>query len=275
MSYAELNDYLNRLASGASPSSSLSVDDDGEVQGRIFNTRLGSVFHPVRTLSTGAVAGYAGRVRALAAEDQGLPLWKFLDGAASDNESVELDRLCRMLHAINYFRRPDAGAHTLYLNVHDRLLSAVSSNHGLAFRRILDALGLPVDQVVLQLPAVNARQNWMLNYVADNYRRNGFRIAVKVGSASQLQSVLGHASVDAVRIVNLHGASTAELTQALAQAAALNVDVLLKEDAVSETSASLRHAAERTGARVLIQASSTSTQRPARLRRQELSPRAA
>jgi len=251
MTYPALHEYLERLSSGASPSSSLSFGEDGEVQGRIFNTRLGSVFHPVRALGSGEVAGFAGRVRALAAEDQGLPLWKFLDGAASDNESVELDRLCRMLHAVNFFRRADAGKQTLYLNVHDRLLSAVSSNHGMAFRRILDALGLPVGQVVLQLPAVNARQNWMLNYVADNYRRNGFRIAVKVGSASQLPSVLGHAGVDAVRIDSLHGATTAELTQVLAQAAALGVGILVKHDPA--TAPALLHAAGRTGARILIQ----------------------
>ena len=265
MSHPALQEYLDRLASGASPSSSLSIGEDGEVEGRIFNSRLGSEFYPVRELGTGGIAGYAGRVRAIAEEDQGLPLWKFLDGAASDSESVELDRLCRMLHAINFFRRADAGKHTLYLNVHDRLLSAVSSNHGMAFRRILDGLDLPVNQVVLQLPAVNARQTWMLNYVADNYRRNGFRIAVKVGSVAQLSSVLGHASVDAVRISTLHDATTADLTQAFAQAAALNVDIIVKQAAVDSTAADLLHATERTGARILLQASAHRAPRPAAL----------
>ncbi len=255
MSHPALQEYLDRLASGASPSSSLSIGADGEVEGRIFNTRLGSEFYPLRELGTGEVAGYAGRVRAIAEEDQGLPLWKFLDGAASDNESVELDRLCRMLHAINFFRRADAGQHTLYLNVHDRLLSAVSSNHGMAFRRILDGLDLPVEQVVLQLPAVNPRQNWMLNYVADNYRRHGFRRPVKCRPVRQLSSVLGHASVDAVRISTLHDVSSADLTQAFAQAAALNVNIVVKQAGVDTTAASLLHAAERTGARILLQAS--------------------
>lgn len=263
MSYSALHDYLSRLSSGASPSNSLSIGDDGDVQGRIFNTRLGSEFHPLRVLGTNEVAGYAGRVRPVAFEDQGLPLWRILDGAASDSESVELDRLARMLHAINFFRRADSGKHTLYLNVHDRLLSAVSSNHGMAFRRILDGLELPVEQVVLQLPAVNARQNWMLNYVADNYRRNGFRIAVKVSTAAQVSSVLGHAPVDAVRITSLEGASPADLAQAFGQAAVLNVDVIVKESALPATAPSTRsastvalsdfqQAASRTGARLLI-----------------------
>lgn len=248
MRYPALQAYIERLASGESPSSSLRLGDDGLVEGHIFNCWLGSAFHTIRELGSGKVAAFAGRVRGVSAEDQGLPLWNYLDGAASDDESVALDRLCRTLHAINFFRREDAGPQTLHLNVHDRLLSAVSSNHGMAFRRILDSLGLPLGQIMLQLPAVNARQNWMLNYVADNYRRNGFRISVKVSSVTQLPSVLGHAQVDGIRISSLHGAGVAELTQALAQAAALGVEILVKDDTPA-----LHEAAARTGARVLLQ----------------------
>ncbi|KQV51402.1 hypothetical protein ASD07_10950 [Duganella sp. Root336D2] len=187
-------------------------------------------------------------MRGVTEADCGLPVWTYLDGAASDDESVALDRLCRTLHAINFFRGEEPDTRPLHLNVHDRLLSAVSSNHGMAFRRILDSLGLPLGQIVLQLPAVNARQNWMLNYVADNYRRNGFRISVKVATAVQLPSVFGHARVDAVRIASLHGTGTAELTHVLARAAALNVEILVKDDTPA-----LREAAARSGARVLVQ----------------------
>ena len=57
----------------------------------------------------------------------------------------------------------------------------------------------------------------MLNYVADNYRRNGFRIAVKVATPSQVPSVLGHAAVEAVRISTLQGASPNDVAQAFGQ----------------------------------------------------------
>ena len=114
----------------------------------------------------------------MTADDAGLSLWRLLDNAASDDESVELDRLCRMLHAINFFRQSDAADADLYLNVHSRLLSAVSSNHGYAFRRILDALGLPLERIVLQLPVVSLNQRWLLGHVTGNYKRNGFRMAL-------------------------------------------------------------------------------------------------
>lgn len=73
---------------------------------------------------------------------------------------------------------------------HDRLLSAVSSNHGQAFQRILDALGLPIERIVLQLPAVTPKQGWLLNYVADNYRRNGFRLDIHVASVHEATGML-------------------------------------------------------------------------------------
>jgi hypothetical protein len=115
----------------------------------------------------------------VSAQDQGLSLWKLLDHAASDDESSSWTG-CAACCTINFFRQAADGGPDLYLNVHDRLLSAVSSNHGHAFRRILDALELPLARVVLQLPAATPQQGWLLNYVADNYRRNGFRLAINV-----------------------------------------------------------------------------------------------
>lgn len=44
MSYPALNAYLERLATGETPSSSLRLSGDGEVQGHIFNCWLGSAF---------------------------------------------------------------------------------------------------------------------------------------------------------------------------------------------------------------------------------------
>lgn len=143
MSFPELNDYLARLSTRGHSGSSVWLDGQGQAQGRFFNCTITSAFQPLRQLGGGQVRAYAGLARSVAASDAGLSLWRLLDHAASDDESIALDRLCRMLHSINFFRQDGAGDADLYLNVHDRLLSAVSSNHGYAFRRILDALGLP------------------------------------------------------------------------------------------------------------------------------------
>ena len=100
MSYPALQAYIERLASDNATSSSLRLGEDGQVEGHIFNCWLGSSFQTIRELESGVTTAYAGRVRGVSAEDQGLPLWSYLDGAASDDESVALDRLCRTLHAL-------------------------------------------------------------------------------------------------------------------------------------------------------------------------------
>ena len=201
MSFPVLQDYLARLSGSASTTSSIWLDHAGCAQGRFFNCTLSSTFHPIRALQGGAVQAYEGLARSVAAQDQGLSLWRLLDHAASDDESVELDRLCRLLHAINFFRQAGDDGQDLYLNVHDRLLSAVSSNHGHAFRRILDALELPLPRVVLQLPAASPQQSWLLNYVADNYRRNGFRLAINVAAAGQRQPFQANCTPSSVNTV--------------------------------------------------------------------------
>ncbi|TWI67621.1 EAL domain-containing protein (putative c-di-GMP-specific phosphodiesterase class I) [Pseudoduganella lurida] len=203
MSYPVLQQYLARLAdpvtAAASPAS-LWLDGTGRAHGRFFHCTMTSVFHPVRQLGSGEVVAAEGLARGISAEDEGLSLWRLLENAASDDESVELDRLCRMLHAINFFRQGACAGIDLHLNVHGRLLSAVSSNHGHAFRRILDALALPVERIVLQLPATTPQQSWLLGYVADNYRRNGFRFAVQAGGATEGQALLDRVRPDLIRI---------------------------------------------------------------------------
>ncbi|WP_426076551.1 EAL domain-containing protein [Janthinobacterium sp. PSPC3-1] len=190
MPFPVLKNYLARLSHQTQAGTSVWLDEEGRALGRFFNCTMTSAFQPLRELESGKVLAFEGLARSVSKADEGLSLWRLLDHAASDDESVELDRLCRMLHAINFFRQPEAEQADLYLNVHDRLLSAVSSNHGHAFQRILDALGLPIERIVLQLPTVTANQSWLLNYVADNYRRNGFRLAINVNSVNEAIGLL-------------------------------------------------------------------------------------
>jgi EAL domain-containing protein (putative c-di-GMP-specific phosphodiesterase class I) len=243
MSFPILQKYLTRLSDATGAASSIWLDHEGKAQGRFFNCTMSSAFQPIRQVDTGAVRAYEGVARSVSAQDKGLSLWKLLDHAASDDESIELDRLCRMLHAINFFRQADDavggndGAADLYLNVHDRLLSAVSSNHGHAFRRILDALELPLSRVVLQLPVATPQQGWLLNYVSDNYRRNGFRFAVNVDSAADAIAVLDRLRPDVFKLDTRVLHDTTGLLELLHRAQDANVAVVFKR---IETASSLQ-----------------------------------
>lgn len=199
MRFPKLENYLSRLAGGRTADASLWTDGQGRVQGRFYQATLTSAFQPLRMLGTGAIAGYEGFARTWSEADPGLNAWRLLDSAASDDESVALDRLCRMLHAINFFRQPHAGSHDLYLSVHARLLAAVETHHGLAFRRVLDALGLPQSRIVLQLPSIESRRD-LLGQVVDNYRRSGFRVVLNAARIEEARVLALRLKPEAVKL---------------------------------------------------------------------------
>lgn len=250
---AALHDYLARLLDPARPASRIWLAHEGQAHGRFFDCTMTSAFQPIRHIDSGAAIGYEGVARAVHARDVGLSLWKLLDSAASDDESVELDRLCRMLHAINFFRQRAAGDADLYLRVHDRLLSAVSGDHGRAFLRILDGLGLSVDRIVLQLSAINANQGWLLSYVADNYRRNGFRIALRVASPAQGLALLAHVRPVALKLDARRLGDAGALRELFQRCEAGAASVIFKHADDAQALDIIRRAHADSGAAVFIQ----------------------
>src|SRR5450830_1878297 len=207
MKYQALEKYLARL-NGAKTSvqdeSRVWLDAEGRAQGKYFNTTLTSAFQPIRFFGStdaadASVVAHEGFARSYAQADNGLHLWRLLDQAASDDESVALDRLCRVLHTVNFYRQTDDTV-SLHLSVHARLLAAVDSNHGIAFRRILNLLELPHDKIVLQMPVVTANQGWLLNYVLDNYRRNGFKLGISANDAREALMLLDKVKPNLIKV---------------------------------------------------------------------------
>jgi EAL domain-containing protein (putative c-di-GMP-specific phosphodiesterase class I) len=272
MTFPVLQNYLARLSDARIAATSIWLDPDGRAQGRFFNSTMTSAFQPVRRLDDGRVLAYEGLARSVSASDPGLSLWKLLDQAASDDESIELDRLCRMLHSINFFRQHAADDQAdLYLSVHARLLSAVGSNHGHAFQRILDALGLPLARIVLQLPQVTAQQGWLLHYVADNYRRNGFRYAVNAATPDEALALLDRVWPSVVKLDARQQPDVAPAIALLRRCAAEGVDVVFKRLESTQTLTSLRRIGEQAGVAVVAQGYLLDEPRAALL---ELSPSA-
>ncbi|MFL9879001.1 EAL domain-containing protein [Herbaspirillum rhizosphaerae] len=204
MKYQALEKYLARLNGSVREESRVWLDADGRAQGKYFNTTLTSAFQPIRafgskTTADAAIVAHEGFARSYSEDDSGLHLWRLLDQAASDDESVELDRLCRMLHSINFYRQVEDNV-SLHLSVHARLLAAVDSNHGIAFRRILNMLELPHEQIILQMPVITQNQSWLLNYVLDNYRRNGFRLGISAADARDALALLDKVKPDLIKV---------------------------------------------------------------------------
>lgn len=173
-------------------------DELGQVQGRFHQCSLGSAFAPIVRLADRAVTGHAGTVRTYAGEHVGLAAWNLFALASDDAALVALDRLCRLVHAVNYFA--SGGDGTLVLNVHNRLLAAVAEDHGAAFRRAVQALGLPQRQIVIQVPA-SANDNLpLLLQVVGNYRRNGFAVGLQAKDPAEAGALIAHARPDWLRL---------------------------------------------------------------------------
>ncbi|RJG05521.1 EAL domain-containing protein [Noviherbaspirillum cavernae] len=247
MPHPALEDYIARLHDTPQPETRVWKDAEGRAQGRYFNSTLTSAFQSIRRLDSHMVTGFEGFIRSYSSTDDGLSLWKLLDLAASDDESIELDRLCRLLHAINFFRQPAAAGRDLYLSVHARLLAAVDGNHGIAFRRILDMLGVPQQRVVLQLPAIVEQQGWLLNYVADNYRRNGFRVAINAADAAEALDLLHRVRADVVKVDGREIADEVAALRLAHECANLNLQLIFKRVENRRTSELIQSLGEQSG----------------------------
>ena len=178
---------------------------DGWVIGHFFNCRLSSVFQPVFDVNERHVVGHAAYVRSEAVRSDGsgedkLSPWGIFALAAEDPLLVRLDRLCRTLHALNYFSRESA--HTdLYVGVQSRLLESVKDGHGRAFERVLDLIGVETSRVVIEIPLEVNQDRRLLKHVIVNYRSRGYRVACNhSGLPEEWMAELGSLYPDVIRL---------------------------------------------------------------------------
>jgi EAL domain-containing protein (putative c-di-GMP-specific phosphodiesterase class I) len=253
MHFPALQQYLHHLFLARGASTNIWLDDQGRARGRYFNSTLTSAFQSLHAIQDQRVLAYEGFARSHSEQDAGLSLWRLLDHAANDDESVELDRLCRILHAVNFYRQPLAADLDLYLSVHTRLLAAVEGNHGAAFRRILQILELPHERIVLQLPQITPSQRWVLSHVAENYKRNGFRIALKVDSTEQAISLAERIRPQVLKIDCKQAISQGGLNELLTCTQKLGIRVIFKKLESAEQLDKLQQLSQQTGTEFLVQ----------------------
>lgn len=150
--------------------------EDGWVIGHFFNSWLSSVFQPVVGLSEHRIAGHAAYIRSTTERKSVLSPWKAFALTEGDALLVRFDRLCRVIHALNYFSNTSQG--DLFVKVQPRLLESVKDDHGRAFERILHIIGVETSRVVIEIPTEVNRDSRLLKHVISNYRSRGYRIAI-------------------------------------------------------------------------------------------------
>jgi EAL domain-containing protein (putative c-di-GMP-specific phosphodiesterase class I) len=192
--------YVATLPASEAAACPLFRSDESRVAGRFFNCRVSSVFQPIVELSQGRVAGHHGLLRIDGQGEAPLAPWGLFALAAGDAMLRQLDRLCRTLHALNYFPQVD-DEQWLFLNVEPRLLATVPSEHGKVFERILAKFGLTPRRIVIDLPRSVIADPWLLERVARNYSVRGYRVAVPVDSWDEATlRLLEGVSADIVKV---------------------------------------------------------------------------
>ncbi|MDX3904337.1 MAG: EAL domain-containing protein [Pigmentiphaga sp.] len=199
MAVAAIRKLIEKLASEPDFHASLRLASDGTVLGRFYEFQLASGFQPVMRLDTRTPIGYDAYARSHATDGDVISPWGLFSRAADDATLVRLDRLCRLVHTLNYFSQADATL-PLYLRVHGRLLAAITRDHGQAFRRMIEALELSPSRIVLQLPAEAARDVLLSGIVLGNYKKAGFQAGVHANDAREARSLLHLHTPDVIKL---------------------------------------------------------------------------
>jgi EAL domain-containing protein (putative c-di-GMP-specific phosphodiesterase class I) len=177
----------------------LRLAQNGTVIGRFHEFDLATGFQSIVRLDTLDVVGYDAYARSHAQDGDVVSPWGLFSHAADDATVTRLDRLCRLVHTVNYFSQAGSDV-PLYLRVHGRLLAAITQDHGKAFRYMIDALGIPPSSIVLQLPADAAQDVLLIGIIIDNYKKAGFKVGVNARGLQEAQSMIHLHGPDVLKI---------------------------------------------------------------------------
>lgn len=180
---------------------SLRRAENGWISGFFYHCEITSVFQPIFSIIQNRTIGHAAYIRSKANDDVALWPWQVFSLASKDDQLIELDRLCRAIHALNYYFNHVSKIDHLFVDVHPRLLESVKDDHGRAFENFLDLIGVKTSRVVIGIPAI-VNRNWkLLQHVITNYRSRGYQIAANYsGTQSDWMVELGSLYPDIVRI---------------------------------------------------------------------------
>ena len=216
---ANLDSLVERLGRRHFRATPLSIGDGGAVIAQFYRSRVTSAFQPIVRAHGGAVVGHHALLRVQSPTGESVAPWSLFAQASSDEALVGLDRLCRTVHALNYFpSHPGDGA--LFLNVESRLLTGVAADHGAWFEAVLALIGAPAGRVVIVMPSQALENPVAFVRAAISYRIRGYRVLVPVGSLTEAD--LSHVFLAdphfvAVDSAVLGGASARPFLEALAR----------------------------------------------------------
>lgn len=178
MTIAELLNYFDAAAELPGESIRHLRNDQHRAVGNYRGMQLCSVFQPLFAAGTLRASAHEALLRAV--DEHGRPLSPGDAFAVPQtaNEVVYFDRLCRVLHVLNFISQASNGAE-LFLNVSGRhLLNVENGGHGETFERLLAMCGLKPQQIILEVLEARVDHIEPLNKAVQAYRARGYRVAI-------------------------------------------------------------------------------------------------
>ncbi len=152
----------------------------GRVESRVGGLPLATEFHPIRLAhSPSTIVGHDATLRAFPPETSQSVSAKVFHMAESDS-IVNLDRLCRTIHMLNYLPISHESGY-LFLHVHPRHVLGVKHDHGAYFEDVIFRCGLSPRRVVISvtISPLYDRQFTRLLDGMKNYQKRGYSTAIK------------------------------------------------------------------------------------------------
>lgn len=218
---ATLQPLVERLGRRHFAGTPLSIGDNGAVVAQFYRSRITSAFQPVVRARDREVLGHQALLRVESGTGESVAPWSLFANALDDRALVGLDRLCRTVHALNYFPGESSPVPSLFLNIERRLLTGVAADHGAYFEAILALIGVAPSRVVIVMPADAVDNPVAFVRAAISYRIRGYRVLVPVRSVSDAE--LSHVFLADPHFVSidspaaLEGPAASRFLQALAR----------------------------------------------------------
>lgn len=167
--------YFAAQQTGGGPAPQLIFGDHG-THARLGALQMQSHFQPILA-ADGSLYGHEALLRANNGQGRQIPPYLLFESQGEQQQVVLIDRLCRVMHSLNYVQQ--GGRQQLFLNVNGRhLLAIASGQHGVTFERLLACCGLKPSQVVLEIIESEIDDPGLLREAVSAYRACGFRIAI-------------------------------------------------------------------------------------------------
>jgi len=183
--------------------------------GGIFGPiQISSVFEPVRrTDDNEALVGHIAQLSVTPYNNNrhsqqsievGDLLTDVITQPADFQSIINLDRLCRTVHMLNYLTYSPKGG-VLFLDVDPRHILGIKQDHGAYFEEIIIKCGLATQNVVISMTVNSfyALHHTQLLDGLNNYRQRGYQIALNIGSlyaANGLRDLIDKLSANYLRI---------------------------------------------------------------------------